>query len=239
MRYLTAFFLMLGLLAPSYTKAQEGVTSFQQNRDSWRRSDGDEKIRVMQSIRDSMGPSATRNIEEAEQVFCYVVDIAASGYEGYTINNVAVKSFCGSLNKEIRDVIIASLFVREDKVSTKLEQCMIRPRLMYRFVRGVDYTDVLLSSPCYSFTFFYGGKMKTYNFSNGSAIINDLVEIFDSPDAVPFVSPALLEQLMPIGVAETKEEEVKINQGPKTPVRNWSTESQSQKGGSGWNNLKR
>lgn len=237
MKYLSIFILMFGLLAPGYTKAQDGVTSFQQNKDSWRRSDGDEKIRVMQSIRDSMGSAAVKNIEEAEQVFCYVVDTAASGYEGYTLNNVAVKSFCGSLNKEIRDVIIASLFVREDKVSTKLEQCMIRPRLMYRFVRGVDYTDVLLSSPCYSFTLFYGGKMKTYNFSNGAAIINDLVEIFDSPDAVPFVSPALLEQLMPIGVAQTKEEEVKVNQGPKTPVKNWNNEGQPQKGGGGWNNL--
>ena len=68
--------------------------------------------------------------------------------------------------------------------------------LMLRFVRGVDYTDVLLSSRCHSFSVFYGGKVKSYNFSPAAEIIDVMVDSF-RPKTVPFVSPAMLRQLLP------------------------------------------
>lgn len=249
MRYLPIFILAfcLSFVSSSYAQLGEniddGVTSFQKDKDSWRRKE-EKGPQILQTIQDSIGDAGIRNITDAEQIYCYVVDVAPASYEGYTINNTAVKSFCGSLDSDLKNVLISSLFSNGDNVSSKLEQCAIKPRIMFRFIRGVDYTDVLLSSPCYSFTFFYGGKIKTYNFSKGASIVDEMVSIFSDKETVtPFVSPALLDQMMPIGVASTDDQKNKIKKSKSStasePIKNWEKEEKpvkEEKSG-GWNNL--
>lgn len=249
MKYLSIFTLISSLFIANYSYAQfgsessEGVTSFQQDRDSWRRQ-ADDGPQILQTIQDSMGSSGIKNITDAEQIYCYVVDIAPANYEGYTINSTAVKSFCGSLDDELKNVLIANMLGDSENVSTRTEQCAVQPKLMFRFIRGIDYTDVLLSSPCYSFTMFYGGKMKTYNFSKGSAVIDELVTVFSDPELiVPFISPALLDQMVPVGVAQTDDQKKRVNESKAStataPRRGWETETkepETPKTG-GWNNL--
>ena len=99
---------------------------------------------------------------------------------------------------------------------------------MLRFVRGVDNTDVLLSSPCYSYSVFYGGKVRPFNAKPAAEIIDALINPL-LKKKVKFVSPALLNQLVS-----------KKNK----PIRGWETEEASEaqapaktRAASGWNKL--
>ena len=155
--------LMMGLfLGTSSAKAvdefpeiKEGVQSFQQDKDAWRRSEQNAKPEFLPGIADSIGAAAAINIEQAEQVFCYEVDSRAVDYDGYTIDGMALTGFCGVLNQEIKDLVLRELFMTpQNVILDKNENCIIQPKIMLRFVRGVDNTDVLLSSPCYSYSVF-------------------------------------------------------------------------------------
>lgn len=228
------------LLLVSSVQAQEtsGVQSFMKGADAWRRQDG-ERLVVLQSISDSVGQAGMSNITGAEQVFCYQVENRPAGYTGYTINGMAVTGFCGVLNAELRDMIVKQFFANEENISPVPEKCIIRPKLMLRFVRGVDITDVLLSSPCYSFSVFYGGKVRTFNFKPASQIIDVMVDSFKL-STIPFVSPALLNQLLPVGVAQSNEQKEIIQEKRTTaPVRSWDTGGDKQAPAKkGWGNLK-
>ena len=152
---------------------------------------------------------------------------------------MAVTGFCGIIENDLKNMIIRQFFATPENISQEVAQCVIKPRLMLRFVRGVDYTDVLLSSPCHSFSVFYGGKVKSYNFSPAAEIIDVMVDSF-RPKTVPFVSPAMLRQLLPIGVAQTQSQKDMVAK-QSGPIRNWDTQSAPANPAapkkSGWNNL--
>ncbi len=231
----------LGLTFPAMAQnARYGVQSFQQKSTSLRQTEEDNLPPVIsQSMIDSIGSSGIANITDAEAVFCYQVASKPAGYKGYTINNVAVSGFCGIIEDNLKNMIVRQFFATPENISSDVAQCVIKPRLMLRFVRGVDYTDVLLSSPCHSFSVFYGGKVRSYNFSPAAEIIDVMVESF-RPKTIPFVSPAMLRQLLPIGVAQTPAQKEMVAK-QSGPVRNWETQSAPakpavQKKG-GWNNL--
>ncbi len=121
------------------------------------------------------------------------------------------------------------------------EKCIIKPKLMIRWVRGVDVTDMLISAPCYSYSIFYGGKVRTFNFKPGAEIIDVMVDSFKDL-TVPFVSPALLNQLLPVGVPQTTEQK-EIVKEQSGPVRKWEqqkpkvSQQPAQGAKKGWNNL--
>ena len=231
----------LGLACPAAAQTgREGVQSFQQSGDSWRRAEEDNQPPVIsQSMIDAVGNSGIANITDSEAVFCYQVSSKPAGYKGYTIDNMAVTGFCGIIENDLKNMIIRQFFATPENISQEVAQCVIKPRLMLRFVRGVDYTDVLLSSPCHSFSAFYGGKVKSYNFSPAAEIIDVMVDSF-RPKTVPFVSPAMLRQLLPIGVAQTQSQKDMVAK-QSGPIRNWDTQSAPAKPAapkkSGWNNL--
>jgi len=244
--------LALGLLAvasdvvaaDNLVKAKDGIRSFQQDKSAWRREDDEDK-KFLTGISDSIGPAATINIEQAEQVFCYEVEPRAVDYDGYTINGLALTGFCGVLNDELKTLVQEELFMSpQNVVLDKSEDCIIKPKIMLRFVRGVDNTDVLLSSPCYSYSVFYGGsKIRSFNAKPAAEIIDALINPL-LKKKVKFVSPALLNQLLPVGVAQTSEQKELVNKKNK-PIRGWEKEKSDVKtgesaatsGGSGWNRL--
>lgn len=243
--------LMMGLfLGISSAKAvdefpeiKEGVQSFQQDKDAWRRSEQEAKPEFLPGIADSIGAAAAINIEQAEQVFCYEVDSRAVDYDGYTIDGMALTGFCGVLNQELKDLVLRELFMTpQNVILDKNENCIIQPKIMLRFVRGVDNTDVLLSSPCYSYSVFYGGKVRPFNAKPAAEIIDALINPL-LKKKVKFVSPALLNQLLPVGVAQTEEQKALINQ-KNQPIRGWETEKSAEpeekakpKVNTGWNKL--
>lgn len=194
---------------------------------------------ILPEIQNALGATAMNNITEAEQVFCYQITSKPSGYRGYTINGMALVGFCGVINNELKTMISSELFMNPDNILFNVtEECVMRPKVMLRFVRGVDSTDVLLSSPCHSYAIFYGGKVQTFNARPASAIIDALIDPLIK-GRIDFASPALFNQLLPIGVAQTDEQKALLNK-KNEPIREWE---KSQKENDvtttkkGWNNL--
>ena len=237
-RYIYVGFVVSLLFSAEAFCQAEGIQSFQKDENAWRRKVSS-NISVLQTFEDSMGRAGISNIVDAEQVFCYEVATKPMDYTGYTLNNTAITGFCGIIGQQLKDTIIQQFFATEENVEfNSVERCVVRPRLMIRFIRGVDHTDVMLSSPCHSFTIFYGGKMKAYNFRPGADIIDTMITSF-AQSRVDFNSPALLDQLLPIGVVQTKEHQQVIEK-QKGPVRSWddgTQESEPQRKQGGWNNL--
>ena len=97
----------------------------------------------------------------------------------------------------------SALFTQSPNIITTPAQCKIEPRLIVRFVRGVDYADVLLSSPCPSFTIFYGGKYKAFNIKLG--VIDDIIKQL-SEKTEAFHSPALIKKTIANAEASSAEE---------------------------------
>jgi len=234
----------------SLAQTTDGVDSFKQDKDSWRRKEEqvsqDTKKEIVQKIKDTVSVHALNNITDAEQIFCYTVEKASKEYSGYTLDGMAITGFCGMLGQNDKDIFIGEFLQKDESTSNVVAKCMIEPKIMLRFVKGVDYTDVLLSSPCHSFSIFYGGKVKPFNAEPSANIINAFVTVYDK-QKVDFVSPALLNQVMPIGVAQTQEQKaiLKEKQGNAT-VRKWDTQAPAQQPTQeksavkkGWNRLKR
>lgn len=248
------WFLLLSVLIGSAQAdddifSGEGVTSFQKSDDAWRRAEGNVPARstaapvqknVLPEIKQAIGGNAWNNIENSEQVFCYEVSSKPAEFSGYTLNSTAITGFCGVIKPEVKKIILNDLFKSNKNVLFNVrEECVIRPRILLRFIRGIDATDVLLSSPCYSFTVYYSGTVSVFNAKPAARIIDTLIASF-SKNHVDFVSPALLGQLLPVGVPQTPEQKELVSKRPK-PIRNWAVdrpkEAALEPEKKGWNNL--
>ncbi|MBR1648645.1 MAG: hypothetical protein IJ689_03500 [Alphaproteobacteria bacterium] len=195
---------------------------------------------------DAFGNLAMKNIFEAEQVFCYEVFPYDPAYEGYALNGYPIRGFCGVRNHAVRDLIAKHFFSTEDSVDFQnTEECMIQPKVMLRFVRGVDYTDVLFSSPCYALVVYYAGMHGAFNYRPAAELIDTILKNLQSQHQ-EFVSPALLNQLMPIGIIQNEQQRKMIKKNNE-PIRKWETkakqnvqkqEEEHKKQNSGWNKLK-
>ncbi len=192
---------------------------------------------ILPNISHDIGAAATKNIEKAERLFCYHIANKPQNYNGYTIDNFAITGFCGILDPHLKDMLVEQLFSTNSNINFgNINNCTIEPRIMLRFVRGIDSTDVLLSNPCPSATIFYAGKVSTYNMKPATELLETITTAFNNTQT-SFVSPALLNQLLPIGVVQTSEQRAAVS-APEQAKRNWSTGSSAspQKNG-GWNSL--
>ena len=114
---------------------------------------------------------------------------------------------------------------------------------MLRFIRGVDAVDVLLSSPCASFTVFYAGRYKSFNIKQ--AIIDDVISQFDKKRE-DFLSPSLVKQTVATANSEDVEDSYKLEKKQLEIENNFEKNeineekqaplNKTQKGG--WNNIK-
>ena len=226
-----------------------GIKSFGSNdQNAWRRSEQTSvqtprKLEMISAVSDYLTPSAIENLMHPELIFCYKVTSKPQGYNGYTLDGLALVSFCGILEPDQMNGLIGQLFTREENISPDVEQCTITPQIMFRFVRGVDNTDVLLSSPCHSFTVFYPGStsIHTYNLSPVANFVDAVVADFNQQQT-EFASPALLKQLLPIGIPQNEEQQ-KIIDEMNGPIRNWQKQQteekqKEEKKTQGWNKLK-
>ena len=173
-------------------------------------------------IQSNLPAVVTRNIMEAERVYCYTVEMPSENYQGYTIDQMAVTGFCGILNKQQTDILISAFLQNKESLSEKSADCTIVPRILIRFLRGVDSTDMLFSSPCPSLTFFYGGGIKSFNAEPTATQVDGVAGLFEQ-SRVDFVSPTLIDQVFPIGVPQTDEQKALVakQKAPK-PSTKWN-----------------
>ncbi len=158
---------------------------------------------IIPFIKDKIPEAAAYNISNPEQVFCYHVEKRTKEYTGYTIDNYKIIDYCGELDFDVLTTSYEPLFTRSPNIITTVAKCKVEPKVMLRFVRGVDYTDVLLSSPCPSFTVFYAGRFNSFNIKQG--IIDNVINQFEKVREV-FHSPALIKQTVANGVAKDEDE---------------------------------
>ena len=201
------------------------------------------KAEVNPYIRQSLSPAALNNILDSEKVFCYTVQGAPADYTGYTLDQFALTGYCGQL-KEEKGIFIDEIFNKPENISQTNSSCKIAPKIMLRFIRGVDTTDVLFSDTCPSVTVFYGGSYKIFNGEPMKKALEGLVSLFEK-GKTEFISPALLDELMPSGVALNDEQKALLNKKKSAqPVRNWDKqtpqqpEQQNESAVKGWNKLK-
>lgn len=208
----------------------------QQDAPAWKPNP--EYTEILDDIAASIGSSALNNINNAEQVFCYQITNKPENYTGYTLDGMAIVGFCGVINEQLKTLIKSELMMNpENLLFDETENCVIKPQIMLRFVRGIDSTDVLLSSPCHALAFFYGGKVSAFNAKPAAQIIDAIMDPLIK-NKVEFASPALFNQLLPIGVAQTDEQKA-IIQKKNEPIKNWQKEQQTTAAKkSGWNKLK-
>ena len=192
---------------------------------------------IIPQIVEAIPEIAAYNIHDPEQVFCYHIEKREKGDKDYTIGNYKVVDYCGELDYNAITTAYEALFTRSPNIITTKANCRIEPKVMLRFVRGVDFVDVLLSSPCPSFTVFYDGRYKSFNVKQ--AVMDDVIGQFDKTREV-FLSPALIKQT--VANAEAKDEDdayLLEKQQKQEAVNNEEKEAKEiQKPKTGWGNLK-
>lgn len=194
-------------------------------------------------IAKNLSQTALNNILNAERVFCYNVSKAPSGYTGYTLNQLAITGYCGQIGEE-KDIFVEGFFKTPSSILETKASCQIEPKIMFRFIRGIDSTDVLFSDTCPSVTVFYGGTMKAFNAEPVKKPLETIVNVFEN-QKTDFVSPALLNQLMPTGIAVNEEQQTLVNQQKAAqPKRNWAQQNEPVQNNNpepkkfqGWNKL--
>ncbi len=245
--------ILLATLLFSFSASAQGIlggdasldTPAQDN--SWTREEPEvAELKPLYQFENLTGSVAMKNIFEAEQIFCYEVFPQDGEHKGYTLDGFPIRGFCGMLNQTVRDTLAASFFANPTAVNfEEAEQCEVQPKIILRFIRGVDYTDVLLSAPCYAFVIFYAGSVNAYNYKPSAELIDALVKNLQTKHQ-EFVSPALLNQLMPVGIIQN-ENQRKIVYKTKEPIRKWEEkanekikkqEAEVKKQNTGWNKLK-
>ena len=205
--------------------------------------------KVLSAFISSRIPAASaKNIEKAEKVFCYTVDYAAADFDGYIIDDLAITGSCGELSNDGRQLIKEMLLNNNLAFSSAQDGCNISPRVMLRYINGIDSTDILLSAPCHSLTFFHGRDITTLNAAPGKNIVEQIVTTYSSLKE-KFLSPALLGQMVPNGQVLTQDQKEivrKISTG--SSPKKWNTDSKSTQSENsqqqsdsvkkGWNRLK-
>ncbi len=200
---------------------------------------------IIPAISSAIPEAAAYNLSNAEKVLCYLVEKRPAGYTGHTLNSFAIKGYCGEMDAGQKITVYEALFTQSPNIITARADCRIEPRVMLRFVRGVDYADVLLSSPCPSFTVFYGGKYKAFNIKKG--IIDDIISELEKSPA-EFYSPAA--QMVANGTAIADKEIDALNKKneetaplmkwkqPETDTAETPSSSVAPAAKKGWGNIK-
>ncbi len=243
--------LLLGLLITHDACAQipqDAIPSFSR---AWQAQNPVEEEEILNDeplprYEEEIGKFAIKNIFEAEQVFCYEIFPQDYDYNGYTLNGYPIKGYCGTLSAEQIKNTRQNLFSSSRSVDfTTSEECLIQPKIMLRFVRGVDYTDVMLSSPCHATAIFYADRAIAYNFRPGAQVIDNIIKERASQHK-EFISPALLGQLAPNGAIQNNEQRKMISKNNE-PIRKWEEKAQQKvdqqdeeikRQNTGWNKLK-
>ncbi|MBP5353159.1 MAG: hypothetical protein J6Y91_05280 [Alphaproteobacteria bacterium] len=203
---------------------------------------------VLSSYLDSKLPSiVARNIKKQEKVFCYTVEFADPSYEGYMVDEMAIKGSCGELSKEGKQLIADSILSNASLFSNSDANCNVKPRILLRYVNGIDHTDILLSHPCPAVMFFNGRHFVSLNANPGANTIENIIKAYESLNE-KFLSPALLGQMVGNGqvITQDQKEIVRRLSPTEAPIKKWNTEPQVEEKpqnntnakATGWNKLK-
>ena len=248
MMYLTAFLAAISAISPAY--AEEDIFGEDENsifEDTTSQQDTKSKSYISSFLESRLPASMLLNIQKKEKIFCYIVDYATPSYEGYVVNDMAIKGYCGELSAEGEKLISDAVLKNTSLYSNSVDSCNVSPKFMLRYVNGIDHTDILFSNPCPSLTFFHGRDIVTINAAPGREIIEKIVNAYVGLNE-KFLSPALLGQVVGNGqiITQDQKEIVRRLSPTEAPIKKWGTENEEPKVSkpaaqpktTGWNKLK-
>lgn len=177
---------------------------------------------VPSPIKERLRNDALRIVVKPDEVLCYGISRKKPKDKTDTISGYALNGECGTLNEEGLAAVqekflnLASFDMTTPKISSS---CVIKPRLLLRFHRGVDFVDVVLSGEkCPGILYLYGGETKEFLAKPMnewldtfiSAVSNDIVpisEVTKKDDKQIFVRRKKADETeKPKEAAETAEE---------------------------------
>ncbi len=182
--------------------------------------------KVLSNFISSRISSATaENIEKAEKVFCYTIDLPEAEYNGYKIHGMKITGSCGELSKEGINLFQTAVLNNGYAFSSSTESCVISPKILLRYFYGIDSTDVIFSSPCHSLTFFHDNEAVILNASPSKEIIDELVKAY-SGLSEKFLSPALMDQMVANGMAVSQGQKELVRKNSAAPsLKKWENQS--------------
>lgn len=202
---------------------------------------------VSDFLENKLPASTLYNIKNKEKIFCYIVDYASPSYDGYKVNDMAIKGYCGELSNEGEKLISDAVLKNTSLYSNNIDNCNVSPKFMLRYINGIDHTDVLFSDPCPSLTFFHGHDIITINAAPGKEIIQKIIDAYVKLNE-KFLSPALLGQVVGSGqvITQDQKEIVRRLSPTESSLKKWGSENDVQKEpqvssqpkATGWNRLK-
>ena len=88
------------------------------------------------------------NIKKKEKIFCYIVDYATPSYEGYMVNDMALKGYCGELSDEGEKLITDAVLKNTSLYSNNVENCNVAPKFMLRYVNAYGLAESAAYAIC-------------------------------------------------------------------------------------------
>ncbi len=227
---------------------EAGLNDIFAQEDKAKKEAQENSTRPLGSFISSRIPTTTaRNIEKAEKVFCYTIEEVPANYSGYTIHNMAITGSCGELSSDGRELLREMLLNNNPVYSSNMDNCRANPKIMFRYINGIDSTDILLSAPCHSLTFINGRNIQTLNASQGKNIVELIISTYTDLRE-DFLSPALLDQIVPNGQVITQDQKEIVRRIKKSASpKKWnndnkqsapSNNSNNKQTVKGWNKLK-
>lgn len=117
-------------------------------------------------IRDRIRADALRVLFKPDEVYCYGISRKNPQTKSDTISGYALTGSCGSLNEEGISAIKEKIFSVNNfdmTVSKISAACIIKPKLLLRYRRGIDFVDIVLSGDkCPGFVYLYAGDTKEF-----------------------------------------------------------------------------
>ena len=120
---------------------------------------------IAPQIRDRLRLTGLPVIAKPDEVFCYGIT-RKTKEKSETISGYTLTGTCGSLNDEGLTAIKEKFFepANFDMTTPKISAaCVVKPKLLLRFRRGVDFVDVVLSGDkCPGLIYLYAGDSKEF-----------------------------------------------------------------------------
>ena len=180
---------------------------------------------IPQPIKERLLNNALRVLAKPDEVYCYGISRKNPKNKTETINGYALNGECGTLNDEGLKAVQEKFFnpASFDMATPKISQaCVVKPKLLLRFRRGIDFVDAVLSGEkCPGIVYLYAGETKEFYARPMHewldtfilAVLNDLTPI----DSENPKNKELFLRKKKTDAAETKQENTGTEAAPAAP----------------------
>ena len=176
---------------------------------------------ISASIRDRLRLDGLRVVVKPDEVYCYGIARKNPRTKSETISGYALTGTCGSLNEEGLEAIKEKFLEPSsfDMTTPKISAaCVVKPKLLLRFRRGVDFVDVVLSGDkCPGLIYLYAGDSKEFYAKPMSEWLDNFITAV-SNDLEPLTNEEETKKSQQIFIRKKSEETAKEPEADAAPA---------------------